>query len=239
MTNRQMERRGLRGLVEVRAADKTMRIGGYAAKFNTRSQNLGGYVETIDPGFFRKSEADGWPGVMARYNHEDGWLLGTIAGETLRLKVDGTGLDYEVDMPQHRADVYELVQRRDVQRSSIAFYTFEEDWSLDDNGFPMRTLLSGQLVDVAPVNTPAYQDTSTGLRSLAELRGLDLAEVASRAAAGDLASLLSAPPIVVDLGARSEPTTPTDPAPEPQVSATVPARVEALRLLLDKKSKPI
>lgn len=205
------ERRSARGLVEVRAdSGQTRTIGGYAAKFNTLSKNLGGFVERIDPGFFAKSEGDGWPDVMARYNHEDEYLLGTTAGATLRLAVDGTGLDYAADLPAARADVYELVQRGDVTRSSFAFYTFEDDWGLSDQGFPMRTLLSGQLVDVAPVNTPAYSDTSTGLRSLAERAGADLAKVRAAAGAdGGLRQFLDgAPaPTVIDLtpGGQGDP----------------------------------
>src|SRR5690606_30796607 len=130
-----------------------MRSGGYPAKFNTLSQNLGGFGERIDPSFFAKSEGDGLPDVLARYNHDDNMLLGTTAGQTLRLATDGTGLDYSVDVPKARADVYELVQRGDVSRSSFAFITFDEDWGVTDQGFPVRTLLSGRLVDVAPVNT--------------------------------------------------------------------------------------
>ena len=160
----EFERRYTRGLVEIRAAGDARKIGGYAAKFNTLSQNLGGFVERIDPAFFNKSAGDGWPGVMARYNHDDNQLLGTIAGGTLRLVVDGTGLDYEVDPPRHRADVVELVERGDVHQSSFAFRVIPgegDDWSMTEQGFPLRTLLSGQLVDVAPVNSPAYLDTIT------------------------------------------------------------------------------
>lgn len=195
------ERRFTAGLVEVRADDEPQRrvIGGYAAKFNKLSRNLGGFVERIDAGFFAKSEGDGWPEVMARYNHDDNRLLGTTAAGTLRLAVDGTGLDYQVDVPASREDVMELVQRGDVQRSSFAFYTFEDDWAMTDDGFPVRTLLSGRLVDVAPVNTPAYMDTSTGLRSLAERAGADLAEVRQAAAAGDLKRFLGRPaPSAID-----------------------------------------
>lgn len=189
------ERRFTPGLVEVREdGDQAMRVGGYAAKFNKLSRNLGGFVERIDPGFFAKSEGDGWPEVMARYNHDDNRLLGTTDAGTLRLAVDGTGLDYRVDLPHTRADVFELVQRGDVRRSSFAFYTFEDDWAMTDDGFPMRTLLSGRLVDVAPVNTPAYLDTSTGLRSLAEKAGADLAEVRAAAEGGDLKRFLAGPP---------------------------------------------
>ena len=197
------ERRFTRGLVEARADDddeSRMRIGGYAAKFSKLSRNLGGFVERIDPGFFAKSEGDGWPDVMARYNHDDNMLLGTSDAGTLRLAVDGTGLDYTADLPAARADVHELVQRGDVRRSSFAFYTFEDDWSMTEQDFPLRTLLSGQLVDVAPVNTPAYLDTSTGLRSLAERAGADLDEVQTAAAGGDLKRFLGAPaPTVIDL----------------------------------------
>ncbi|MFI5755628.1 HK97 family phage prohead protease [Streptomyces sp. NPDC051569] len=193
------ERRFTRGLVEVREDGGQRTIGGYAAKFNKLSRNLGGFVERIDPGFFAKSEGDGWPEAMARYNHDDNMLLGTSGAGTLRLAVDGTGLDYSVDVPQARADVYELVQRGDVQRSSFAFYTFEDDWGMTGQDFPVRTLLSGQLVDVAPVNSPAYLDTSTGLRSLAERSGADLAEVRTAAGEGDLKRFLGAPPTVIDL----------------------------------------
>ncbi|MGW3427500.1 HK97 family phage prohead protease [Streptomyces melanosporofaciens] len=207
------ERRFTRGLVEVRAAGETRTIGGYAAKFNTLSRNLGGFVERIDPGFFAKSEGDGWPEAMARYNHDDNMLLGTTGGGTLRLAVDGTGLDYSVDVPQARGDVYELVQRGDVRRSSFAFYTFEDDWAMTEQGFPVRTLLSGQLVDVAPVNTPAYLDTSTGLRSLAEKSGADLKEVRAAAAEdGGLRRFLEPPaPKVIDLapnGGQGDPHPP-------------------------------
>ncbi|MFE9853707.1 MULTISPECIES: HK97 family phage prohead protease [Streptomyces] len=190
------ERRFTRGLVEVRADDEQgggRRIGGYAAKFNRLSQNLGGFVERIDPGFFAKSEGDGWPDVMARYNHDDNRLLGTSEAGTLRLAVDGTGLDYVVDVPASREDVMELVQRGDVRRSSFAFRTFSDDWAQTEDGFPLRTLLSGALVDVAPVNSPAYMDTSTGLRSLADKAGADLDEVRAAATAGDLARFLDRP----------------------------------------------
>jgi HK97 family phage prohead protease len=191
--NGDSERRFTRGLVEVRAAGDSRTIGGYAAKFNTLSRNLGGFVERIDPGFFAKSEGDGWPRVMARYNHDNNMLLGTSRSGTLRLQTDGTGLDYSVDVPAARGDVYELVQRGDVAESSFAFYTFEDDWAMTDDGFPVRTLLSGQLVDVAPVNDPAYLDTSTGLRSLAEKAGAELAEVRAAAEAGELKRFLAGP----------------------------------------------
>lgn len=220
---RPAETRAMRGVVELRAKDSRT-IGGYALKFNTMSQNLGGFVETIDPAALRKSEGDGWPGVMARWNHEDAYLLGTTDAQTLRLVVDGTGLDYEVDTPESRADLLELVARGDVRRSSFAFRTISDEWGLTPDGFPLRTLINIQLVDVAPVNTPAYMDTSSGLRSLAEFKEADLEEVRALAEAGELGRLFT----------RSDAPTPppTDPPTDGAGETTPRSGTETLRLRL-------
>ena len=196
-----IERRMTRGAVELRAVDGTeRRIGGYAAKFDKLSQNLGGFVERIQPGFFDKSRDAAWAGVMARYNHE--LLLGTVSASSLRITLDDTGLDYEVDLLDDVASerVLKLVERGDVSQSSFAFYTYEDDWAMSPDGFPMRTLISGKLVDVAPVDQPAYLDTSTGLRSLAVKHEMAEAEVRALADAGELSKILTVAPVVIDLG---------------------------------------
>ncbi|GGO86634.1 hypothetical protein GCM10011584_09420 [Nocardioides phosphati] len=204
MTN-ELERRLLREPVALRSAkdDGPPRIGGYALKFNKLSRNLGGWVEQIDPSSLSKSAGDGWPGVMARYNHEV--LLGSIAGDSLRLMVDGTGLDYEVDLLDDADSerVRKLVARGDVARSSFAAYMHESDWSLTPDGFPLRTVLGMSLVDVAPVDDPAYYDTSTGLRSLADARSMEVVEVEEMARQNRLADLIKPAPIMVDLGSRN------------------------------------
>lgn len=170
------------GKAELRAVDGDRRtIGGYAAVFNRNSKNLGGFIETVDPIAFNQSRGDGWPDVIARYNHDDNQLLGTTAAGTLRMGLDAYGLSYDVDPPQAMAHVSELVQRGDVRKSSFAFRMVDDDWSMTDQGYPLRRLTQVQLVDVAPVNTPAYADTSAGLRSLAAKFGADLDEVRSMA----------------------------------------------------------
>ncbi len=181
-----LERRFTVGRVELRAGSEKRTFGGYAAKFNTQSKNLGGFIERIDPGFFNKSRGDGWPDVIARYNHDDNMLLGTTSAGTLRIGVDDVGLTYEVDPPNARSDVFELVQRGDVVKSSFAFQMFEDDWAASDQGFPMRTLVTGKLIDVAPVNVPAYDDTSVGLRSLARKFEVEVEEVRAMAVKNEL-----------------------------------------------------
>ncbi|WP_330242008.1 HK97 family phage prohead protease [Streptomyces sp. NBC_00525] len=183
-----IERRFTRRATEVRAEDSRT-IGGYAAVFGKRSNNLGGFVELVDNRAFNKSKGDGWPDVIARWNHDDAFLLGTTRSGTLRLAVDGEGLRYDVDVPETRQDVYELVQRGDIDKSSFAFRVMEDDWDSTEDGFPIRTLTKVQLVDVAPVNTPAYPDSSAGLRSLALAKDADLEEVRKLAEEGELSRL--------------------------------------------------
>src|SRR6266568_4289694 len=99
----EIERRFTVVTVEARAAGdgRPARIGGYAAKFNIYSRNLGGFVEQVNPTFFNKSRGDGWPDVLARFNHDDSQLLGTTMGRTLSLAVDNVGLSYEVELPAY------------------------------------------------------------------------------------------------------------------------------------------
>jgi HK97 family phage prohead protease len=188
-----IERRYTPVVVELRATGDRRAIGGYAAIFNRYSQNLGGFVEEVRGTAFNKSRGDGWPDVIARYNHDDNMLLGTTGGGTLRLALDETGLSYDVDPPAARQDIVELVQRGDVRKSSFAFRVPKggDEWTTTDQGYPLRSLLSVQLVDVAPVNSPAYVDTSAGLRSLADHKGVDLDEVRSMAEDNELRRLFA------------------------------------------------
>jgi uncharacterized protein len=167
-------------------------IGGYAVVFGKRSKNLGGFVEIVAAGALNRSRGNGWPNVLARYEHTD--LIGTAAAGTLRLEIDRTGLAYSVDVPRSRDDVLELVERGDVRFSSFAFRVHSDDWSTTEQGYPLRTLLSVELVDVAPVVDPAYPDATAGLRSLAECTGTPLEEVRTLAGANRLRELLPSGP---------------------------------------------
>jgi HK97 family phage prohead protease len=161
-------------------------IGGYAAKFGVYSRDLGHFVEQCAPAIFNKSRGDGWPDVICRFNHEDSQLLGTVAGRTLDLGMDRDGLLYDVEPPPSLRHIVELVERGDVRKSSFAFRCLEDEWGLTSEGSPLRTVHSAQLMDVAPVVTPAYADTTAGLRSLAAYAGADVEEVRSLAEAHEL-----------------------------------------------------
>ena len=145
-------------------------IGGYASVFMPReSRNLGGFRERVAPHAFNEARAGGWQDVVCRFNHDSNYVLGTAAADTLQLRADNVGLDYQVIPPESEAKIRELVQRGDIRYSSFAFRVRPngDEWGVDDTNFPQRTLHDVELVDVAPVLTPAYPDATAAARSTA------------------------------------------------------------------------
>lgn len=227
-----LERRNTKQAVELRAAESGLgTLFGYASVYNRYSQNLGGFVEQVAPGSFAKSIGDK-VAIVARYNHDDNYLLGTTDAATLRLIDDETGLGYEVDLPNTTSgrDVSELSKRGDLRYSSFAFHTLEDEWSVTEQGFPLRTLRSVHLIDVAPVNSPAYLDSTAGVRSLAERVGIEV-DALQVATTAEIRSLLLGEPIDIPaVEARSEEAQETEQA-QGDTHASVTLRQRELELL--------
>lgn len=160
----------LRLMPEVDAC-KPKRIAGYAARFNSLSQDLGGFVEQIAPGAFSKSlqTAD----IRCLFNHDANIVLGRTVSGTLRVVEDEFGLMYECDMPDTqtvRDMVMSPIQRGDVSQCSFGFYTIRDSWATVE-GRQVRTLLECELLDVSPVTYPAYLNTQVAARSMALAAG--------------------------------------------------------------------
>lgn len=225
-----IERRYVTEVVTVRSQDgQPPRMVGYALKFNRLSQNLGGFVERVAPGAVAKSLGDRLD-VLARYQHADEYLLGRVSAGTLRLAADDTGLQYEVDLPDtsYGRDLAVLAGRGDVRHSSFAFTVPPggDSWDTTEDGFPLRTLNQIRLIDVAPVVQPAYLDTTSGLRSLAEARGLDLTVVTEAARTNQLAAIVRG-----DTPTTGEPQGQREPHPD-----LVKRRLQLLRQQLTSKA---
>lgn len=206
------ERRFTTVRVEVRAASDKRTVGGYAAVFESPSQNLGGFREQIAPGAFNRAASKGWPGfdgtgVLALFNHDSNMVLGRSTAGTLRLDIDAQGVRYDVDVPQSREDVYEAIQRGDVAKSSFAFITEPDgdEWSTDDTGFPIRTLTQVRLGDVSAVTSPAYLDSSVGLRSLAKHFDAPIEDVKKLSEANELRKFF----VRTDIAPAPKPVDPT------------------------------
>ena len=156
---------------EIRLVDENAEsaaITGYAAVFNSWSEDLGFFKEKIAQGAFAKSVKDG--DVRALINHDPNLIIGRTRNRTLRLWEDDKGLGFEVKLPDtsYAHDLRESIKRKDITQNSFGFQTVVDEWSTDGK---RRTLHEVRLFDVSPVTFPAYKQTSVKLR-LREL-GID------------------------------------------------------------------
>ncbi len=170
MNTKELERRVLNPQAcELRVDDSdgdSPKIRGYAATFNNRSEDLGGWFEIIERGAFGESLKNG-ADVRALLEHDSRAILGRNKAGTLGLKEDKTGLAIEIDPPDTTAgrDAIESIKRGDLTGMSFGFRTIDDRWETKD-GAEVRTLLKVDLFDVSIVAYPAYGDTSVALRSL-------------------------------------------------------------------------
>ena len=148
------------------------KITGYAAVFNRKSQDLGGFVEVIRPGAFRQAiqTAD----IRALFNHDPNFVLGRVQSGTLTLEENTKGLRFEVSPPESqtvRDLVLEPIRRGDIDGCSFSFNVAAdgEKWS-ENGGTVLREVLEiGDMRDVGPVTYPAYTHTSVAVRSTADV----------------------------------------------------------------------
>ena len=151
-------------------------ISGHAAVFNSRSEDLGGFVEEIAPGAFDGVLGDD---VRCLFNHDPNHILGRSTSGTLSLTVDGNGLTYRCVMPdtQLARDLVKSMERGDISQSSFAFEVAEDEFDrLEDDGL-LRTITKiKRLHDVSPVTYPAYPDASSEISQ----RALDKAKQMQR-----------------------------------------------------------
>lgn len=176
-----MERRYSGAVVQLQKRDNAQpMIVGYAAVFyregdpGTEYELWPGLIERIMPGAFDKAIRE--DDVRALFNHDHNAVLGRTKSGTLRLSVDAVGLRYEIDPPdtQVARELVALIERGDITGSSFAF--FPDDTSFRDVGqttYIERNVV--KLADVSPVTYPAYEATSTGVRSAGDVQ----AEVAA------------------------------------------------------------
>lgn len=141
-------------------------LRGHASVFGQIAK-LPGHWEQVAPTAFDsvldRTDTD----ARALINHDPAMLLGRQSAGTLRLKVDGDGLAFEVDLPDttYARDLRELVSRGDLTGASFGFIPGDDEWSTAPDGAQLRTHTSVRdLIDVSPVTFPAYDGAGVSLR---------------------------------------------------------------------------
>ena len=163
----QPERRNLTHEFRLSDGDKPV-ITGYAALFDSSSEDMGGWTETIAPQAF-DSVLSSNPDVRALWNHNPDHILGRTTSNTLTLAVDARGLAYTINPPDTTLanDLIVSMRRKDVTGSSFGFITKRDQWTEMPDGTVQRRILEfDTLLDVSPVTYPAYTGTTSQSRSL-------------------------------------------------------------------------
>lgn len=150
-------------------------IEGYALKFDTWSEDLGGFKETIKRSALENTD---FSDVRALFNHNADHVLARSSAGSLVLDVDDIGLRFKAKIPNttYGNDLAENLRNGNVNQCSFGFCLNDggEEFSYDEKeGIFKRSLRSiKEIVDVSVVTYPAYKDTDVApaLRSLNKIK---------------------------------------------------------------------
>lgn len=185
ITSKTIEKRFLAGAtsavhVEYRGEGEAKQPAAFVGKAivcGSRSHNLGGFVEVIDPKALDECDLSD---VVGLFNHNRDLVLGRTSSGTLTLTRDGDGglsyrIAYDPTDPDHQR-VMAKILRGDVVGSSFAFRVAAngDSWDkeeTDTTSIYVRTVTKiSKLGDVGPVTVPAYAASTAAKRSLDECR---------------------------------------------------------------------
>jgi HK97 family phage prohead protease len=198
-------------------------LRGHAAVFNSLSEDLGGFRELIEPGFFRDALRRK-PDVRLLFNHDPNKVMARTASGTLELREDQRGLHVFATVDKRivwTKDLRLSMQRGDIDQMSFAFTLKDggDDWAVTDDGTVIRTLRqdgADELFDTSVVTYPAYKATEVSMRSVLD-EAIEQGRIDPRSIPFKPGGLLIKTDGLLSLG--------TDVAAEPSLGESAPADV--------------
>jgi HK97 family phage prohead protease len=168
---------------EVRAEGDGMSFTGYASVFNSPSEDLGGFVEYVAPGAFKRS-LQSRNEVKLLWNHDSGEPLASLRGGTMQLVEDSRGLKVTASLPNttRGRDIAELLRTKVIDSMSFGFNVIKDSWASDGK---TRTLESVRLFEVSIVSFPAYEATTAQVRSAQTINPDQLADALLKLESGE------------------------------------------------------
>lgn len=138
------------------------RVTGHAVVFDTRSRDLGGFVEVVRPQAVDRALKAG-ARIVALYNHDTASVLAHTP-RTLTLTKDARGLAFSMTLPDTTVgrDVLALVERGDVSGASFGFKTIKDAWHQEGN-LMIRELLDVEIAEITLTAFPAYEQTDVSI----------------------------------------------------------------------------
>jgi HK97 family phage prohead protease len=168
---------------EIRAEGDGMTFTGYASVFNSPSDDLGGFIEYVAPGAFKRS-LQSRNEVKLLWNHDSGEPLASLRGGTMQLVEDSVGLRVTAKLPNttRGRDIAELLRTKVIDSMSFGFNVIKDSWSRDGQ---TRTLESVRLFETSIVSFPAYSATTATVRSAPSINADELADALLKLESGE------------------------------------------------------
>ena len=140
-------------------------IEGYFAVFNSNYEIAEGMSESIAPNAFDDTLSDD---IRALINHDTTLVLGRTKAGTFQLRTDSHGLWGHIDINPNDTDamnLYNRVQRGDVDQCSIGFDILSEETDFREDGSVHWTITKTKLYECSCCTFPAYEETSISART--------------------------------------------------------------------------
>ncbi len=149
--------------IEFRNNQESMTISGYAIRFDSLSEDLGGFKEVISKRAIDEVDfSDTY--LLSQHRSED--VLASTAGETMTITPTDKGLYFSATLANTTLgkDTYELVQRGDLKSMSFAFTTIEDSWNVKTQPHTRTVNKIGKISELSIVTNPAYKSSSVTKR---------------------------------------------------------------------------
>lgn len=167
--NTTTERRSTAG-IELRSEDgKSAVLVGYAALYDSQSVDLGGFIEVIRKGAFKRT-LESSSEVLALAHHDTSKPLARRSVGTLKLSDDDKGLRVEITLNESSTakDILADVRSKNITGMSFSFTAIKDAVTRKEGEKTLRELIDLDLHEVSPVTMPAYPETVITPRSVTE-----------------------------------------------------------------------
>jgi HK97 family phage prohead protease len=147
----------------VAVATDTKKIYGYAIVYNSKSVDLGGFVEVIAVDAFTEDINTG-KNIKCLYEHDHALVLAETEKGTLKLTPDDKGVAFELTLEDSELaeSIYAKVKSGEIDGMSFGFLSQIVEWDLNKS---IKTVKKATLTEITLTATPAYEMTVALTRS--------------------------------------------------------------------------
>lgn len=135
------------------------------------------FRETIMPKVFSDAIEEA-SRVDFLYQHDKMLVLASTSNESLSLVEDSKGLFMRATISETSwgKDTYQLIQDGIIQGMSFGMVVTGEEWTLCDDGLPLRIITAIQIYEISAVRNPAYRSSTIEARDIDQVTDIKIPE---------------------------------------------------------------